>query len=44
MYDIEITTYNLDGSIISNDIVQGVNINSNYTLWKVLGGEKIYSV
>lgn len=40
MYDIEITTYNLDGSVISNDIVQGVNINSNYTLWKVLGGEK----
>lgn len=41
MYDIEITTYNLDGSIISNDIVQGVNINSNYTLWKVLGGENL---
>ena len=32
MYDVAITTYNLDGSVISNDIIQGVNINSNYTL------------
>lgn len=40
MYDLAITTYDLNGNILSNDIVQNVNINSNYTLWKALGGEK----